>query len=355
MELHTLSPLPVGMDDITLHGYPRHSLPHPNLGRSPELLDGLRNACKNASVIHNHSLWMLPNIYPQQARVGTQCKLVISPRGTLSEYALKRSAVKKRFSGWLGQTNTLRKADMFHATSEMEFEDIRACGLKQPVMIIPNGVDLPPPLTTQTRPTEQRTLLFLSRIHGTKGVDLLLQAWCRCQDDFPAWNLIIAGPLDGDYPQGVRRLAASLQTERVSFIGEVKGREKSEVYASSDIFVLPTRSENFGIAVAEALAHGTPAICTTGAPWSGLKDNRCGWSIDIGVEPLIDCLRHALAMPRSELTTMGERGRLWISSKFAWQPIGERTLQAYEWLCNRSDKPAWVVESIATKASTHLS
>lgn len=355
MELHTLSPLPVGIGDITLHGYPRHSLPHPRLGRSPELFHGLQHACQNASVIHSHSLWMLPNIYPHQARNGTQCKLVISPRGTLSEYARKRSAVMKRFSGWLGQTNTLRKADMFHATSEMEFEDIRACGLKQPVMIIPNGVDLPPPLITQTRPTEQRTLLFLSRIHDNKGVDFLLQAWSRCQVDFPAWNLIIAGPLDGDYPQAMRRLAASLQTERVSFIGEVKGREKNVVYASSDIFVLPTRSENFGIAVAEALAHGTPAICTTGAPWSGLKDNRCGWSIDIGVEPLIDCLRRALTLPRSELTTMGERGKLWMSSKFTWQPIGERTLQAYEWLCNRSDKPSWVIESMATKASTHLS
>ena len=177
LTLHTLAPLPAAREEwnFAVQAWPRHRFPHPALGRSPEMRRGLQEACQTADIIHNHSLWMLPNIYPEFVRRGTRCKLVISPRGCLAPWALNRSRWKKCVSRMLGQYANLFRADMLHATCEKEYREIRAFGLKQPVLILPNGVDLPPeiPRTSGVR----RKLLFLGRLHPVKGIENLLAAW----------------------------------------------------------------------------------------------------------------------------------------------------------------------------------
>jgi len=266
-ELHVLAPLPQSVHDINCFSYPRHIFPHYALGRSPEMLRGLKDACKRNDIIHNHSLWMMPNIYPNLAVSGTKCKHVVTPRGTLSQWALKRSSIKKKFISLLGQTAALSNVTMFHATCLAEYNEIRAYGLKQPVAVIPNGVDLPiigPYINKEKK--ERRRLVFLSRIHKKKGVDVLISAWGLICDKFPEWDLHIAGPLNSNYAVNMKNMASVKAQGRVFFEGELCGYEKHRFLRSADIFVLPTFSENFGIVVAEALANATPVICTRGAP-----------------------------------------------------------------------------------------
>ena len=97
LTLHTLAPLPAAREEwnFAVQAWPRHRFPHPALGRSPEMRCGLQEACQTADIIHNHSLWMLPNIYPEFVRRGTRCKLVISPRGCLAPWALGSPAVEE--------------------------------------------------------------------------------------------------------------------------------------------------------------------------------------------------------------------------------------------------------------------
>ncbi len=188
----------------------------------------------------------------------------------------------------LMQKPALGATSCFHATAESEYKDIRRAGFRQPVAIIPNGIDLPP-ITLKHR-GNARTLLFLGRVHPSKGLDLLLPAWRAVQDRFTDWRLIIAGPDNGGYLKRVQTLSDQLQLKRIEFLGELKGEQKWEAYREAELFVLPTYSENFGMTVAEALAAGVPAIVSKGAPWPGLEMRRVGWWIDVGLDPLVTSL-----------------------------------------------------------------
>lgn len=353
VELHTLHPLPRWDRNFPIHGYPRRALPHPMMFRSPEMFRGLKTALADAQVIHSHGIWLMPNIYPHTARRGTACKLVVSPRGMLSAWALRRARLKKGVSWLLGQRAALRKADMLVATAETELREIRALGLHQPVALIPNGIDIPSPTVAEA--SELKTLVFMSRIHPKKGVEELIRAWRAIQDEFVDWQLKIVGPVHPraeddasagtthiEYPQQMMRLADELGTKRLEFTGELRGDQKHGALASADLFVLPTFSENFGLVVAEALSCGTPAICTRGAPWPTLESEGAGWWIDVGQQPLNDALRQHLKVPRRSLAEMGQRGRAWMERDYSWRQVGEHTVAAYEWLVRGGPRPPFV-------------
>jgi len=120
------------------------------------------------------------------------------------------------------------------------------------------------------------------------------------------------------------------------------GEEKLRAYQAASLFVVSTHSENFGMTVAEALAAGTPAIVSKGAPWRGLETEGAGWWIDIGVDPLIACLEKALRCSSSELEAMGQRGRTWMERDFSWPRIGQMMGQTYRWILQGGTPPAWV-------------
>jgi glycosyltransferase involved in cell wall biosynthesis len=296
-------------------------------------------------IIHNNSLWMMPNIYPGMAVRNTACKLITAPRGTMTEYSMRRSSWKKSIMMLLGQKATLRRTDLFHATSEAEAGDIRRLGWRQPVAIVPNGITIPTfdmVDVVEQRGNAPRILLYLSRLHPEKRIDNLLKAWRDIEPQFADWDLWICGPLDGPYAQAMVDMSRDLQLKRARFRGEVLGAAKTSVYCVADLFVLPTNTENFGMVVAEALACGTPAIVTKGAPWSGLAGNRCGWWIENGVDALRASLIHAMSLPKDELHTMGQRGRQWMKRDYSWDMQAENMRCAYEWLLHGGKKPDFV-------------
>lgn len=316
----------------------------PRLGRSPAMLSWLRAQVADGScdIIHNHSLWMLPNLYPARAVRGTRCQLVVSPRGTLAPAALRRSRFAKRLLRSALVSPVLREANAFHATSEQEYRDIRALGLRQPVAILPNGIDAPDLDEVTPGRTYRRRLLFLGRIHPIKGIDDLLRAWSTLQSAFEEWELVIAGPGSDRYKAELEHLARYLRLERVSFIGPLYGHAKLEAFRAADLYVLPTRSENFGMTIAEALAAGTPVVTTKGAPWEELETEDAGWWIDSGVEPLTSVLREALSLMPDLLAAKGRQGRDWMLRDFPWKRIATNMARFYYWLCNSGPRPEFV-------------
>lgn len=344
VELHALEPLPDDDWPFAKCGHPWSAFPCRPLGRSPHMLKALRARATAVDVIHNNSLWMLPNIYPGFAVRGTRCKLVTAPRGTMTDYSMSRSTWKKRIMMWLGQRLALERTHLFHATSEEELADIRRLGWRQPVAIVPNGIDVPDagPKVGTGGGDGRRVLLYLSRIHPEKRVDLLLKAWKHVERARAEWDLWICGPLSGEHPKKMVALSKELQLQRVAFKGEVLGAEKSRIYSRADLFVLPTNTENFGMAVAEALAHGTPAVVTKGAPWAGLEANCCGWWVDTDEKSLCDALCWATALPSEALSEVGENGRQWMLRSYSWDALGAQMLGAYEWLLSGGERPACV-------------
>ena len=310
------------------------------LGISPEMHRELALAAAHADIIHTHSLWRMANVYPGWVTRGRKCRLVVSPHGTLAPEALQYSALTKRIFWSLVQGPAVRHASCFHATAEQEYEDIRSAGLRsQPVCIIPNGVEVP---DLKPKPqTDRRTILFLGRIHPIKGVDILLEAWRAVSHRFPEWDLRIAGPDDGCLPR-MQALAKKLNLKRVEFCGQLYGEEKLAAYREADLFVLPTRSENFGSTVAEALAAGTPAVVTRRAPWPGLERYKVGWWIEIGLDPLVGCLEEAMKESAASLAERGARGREWMMREYSRAHVGKMMRQAYHWLIYRGETPAFM-------------
>lgn len=311
------------------------------LGISPALSRSLRAAAGDAQIMHHHGLWTLPNIYPYLAVRGTGCRLVHSPHGMLSPVALGISPLRKRVAWWLGQAAVVRASDCLHATAEHEVDDLRRQGLRAPVAVIPNGVDLPPP-RPRASTSGPRRLLFLARIHPIKGIDLLLRAWRQVARRFPEWELEVIGTERREHVDRIGKLARELGVERVSFSGPAFGEAKTEAFRRSDLYVLPSRAESFGITVAEALAHGVPAITTRAAPWPGLSAHDCGWWIDLGEGALVECLEEALALSRTELERRGERGRRWMDRDYAWPRLGRMMRDTYLWLLGGGTPPDWV-------------
>jgi len=299
----------------------------------------LRDMSYTPSILHGHSVWRLINLFPLFLKKNPDARVICSPRGALSSWSMQYKKLVKLPFWRLLQKPALDRCDCFHVTSEQEYEDVRQLGFRTPITIVPNGIDVP---DLDSAPGKTKTLLYLSRINPVKGIDILLAAWETVAREFPDWQLVIAGPLDNEYAQAMQSLAVERSIPRLKFHGEVLGKAKNALFSEASLFVLPSYSENFGIAVAEAFAHGVPVITTTGTPWSDITSRQCGWYIDPKQESLTASLRDALRIPLPELHEMGVRAHQWMRDEYSWQHIATHMLHTYQWLLSGSEHPECV-------------
>ena len=343
VQLHVLDGVPRKDREYVVVSHRHHYFPIKALGRSPEMMEDLRARANNGDIIHSNGIWMMPTVYPAIAKRGTRCKLVFCPRGGLSRTALGRARIKKFLMGHFGgQYRALRETDMFHAASMKELLEIRDLGYKQPIALVPNGIDLPE-VVHKPFISEKRKIVFFGRIHTTKAVDHLVAAWGNVATKFPEWSLEIAGPDCGAVPV-LKSMIAGRRIPRVSFVGELHGMEKYKFLAMADIYVLPSLTENFGITIAEALACGTPVIASKGCPWERLEEMECGWWTDIGIDALTAQLESSLSTSPETLERMGKKGNAWMAAEFSWDGVAKNMLSAYKWLCDKGGKPIFVYE-----------
>ncbi|MCI0749612.1 MAG: glycosyltransferase [Nevskiales bacterium] len=295
---------------------------------------------REPAILHGHSVWRTANLFPLLLDADSPARIVWSPRGTFSEWSWRyRAAVKRPF--WhLLQRPALARVACFHATSTAEYEAIRRRGFVTPVAVVPNGVDIPPVPSTQTR---RKRIVFLGRLHSVKGIDLLLAAWRALSETFREWELVIAGPHDSAYAHKLLHTATQGAQLRVSFPGETTGERKRALLSEAAVFVLPSHSENFAMVVAEALAHGTPVITTTGTPWREVVTRRCGWYIEPSAADLRETLNEALSLPLDELASMGRRGRDWMIAHYSWTHLAAHMNDVYRWALKGGTRPACVI------------
>ncbi|MNF52890.1 GDP-mannose-dependent alpha-(1-2)-phosphatidylinositol mannosyltransferase [compost metagenome] len=233
---------------------------------------------------------------------------------------------------------------MLIATAKQELESIRRLGILNPVAVLPNGVDLNFSRVERSSGFP-RNILFLSRVHPVKGVKDLILAWKKVRQ--PGWKIIIAGPDELGHTEELKALIRAEELELdFEFLGLVVGEKKERCFAEADLFVLPTYSENFGIAVAEALARGVPVITTTGAPWEELVVHDCGWWVRPGVEGISSALASAMSVSRSALAEMGERGMRLVEENYSWAKIGRSALGASEWVIAHNETPPFIDQVI---------
>lgn len=311
---------------------------------SPAFARGLSSVAAERCVdlFHDNGLWLSTNRVAALVARARRIPLIVSTRGMLAPWALKHRRWKKRIAWWLYQRRILESAALLHATAEAEAKDIRAAGLRNPIAVIPNAVEVPASLPERKPNGEGRRVLFLGRLHPIKGLENLLEAWAIVRPR--GWELVLAGPDEEGYQARLESVVdqRGLKAE-VRFLGAVDGDAKWSLYRAADLFVLPSFTENFGMAVAEALACELPVVTTRGTPWSELERHRCGWCVETGIEPLVQALRNATLLTCDQRREMGLRGARLFHENYAATKTAANLKQTYEWILGGGPKPDCVL------------
>jgi len=280
-------------------------------------------------ILHDNGIWLPHNHRFAELAAASDLVRVVSTRGMLEPWALNHKRLKKKLAWWLYQRRDLCRAAYHHATAEAEAKTLRELRLGVPIGLIPNGIDLARVVARRGGASQIRTALFLGRVHPIKGLSLLVEAWARLRPD--RWQLQIAGPDEIGYRAELEQaISAASLADAVRLVGTLDGEAKERAFVEADLFVLPSFSESFGMAIGEALAHGLPVLTTTGAPWPMLAARGCGWSVAPTVEGLTEGLRQATSLGSSTLTAMGENGREFVRQEFAWPNIAGQFIKTYE-------------------------
>jgi len=341
-------------------------------GWSPQFRRVVMEEAVKADVVHDHGLWMWPNAYAREAAVAVGKPLVISPRGMLEPWSLNRSKLRKAFAWWLFEKNNLQSAMLFHATAASEETSIRnivsrrlrrmsadSClggdtrersgaprsndhGVR--VVVAPNGVDLPdlsrrPPRSILEekfpRLKGRPWVVFMSRLHPKKGLNVLLRAWAKQRHETTPRDgrnmLVLAGSDLIGYRKAVETMVLELGvSDSVVLTGELLGESKDCLLANAEVFVLPSYSENFGTVVAEAMSWGRPVIASTGTPWKEVVEVGAGWWVKPEEEAVCLALEEAISTTQEELKVIGARGRALVAERYGWTMPAARLVEAYE-------------------------
>jgi len=304
----------------------------------------LNNFLQNTSheIFHGNGLWQ----YPVHAMAKTARKknkpYVISPRGMLYPEALQNSAWFKKLAMLFYQKKDLKKATVLHATCKQELEHIRQLGFTNPVAVIPNSIDIKIP-GKQAKPENQKKRVgYIGRFDPIKNIENLIKAWSETGKYEPGWELVLMGDGETSYKASLVRLVEKLDIKNIVFTGFLNGEEKETALQSLNYLVLPSKSENFGMVVPEALIREIPVIASKGTPWEELNTYNAGWWIDIGVQPLVETLHETLNLSEEQRQQMGQNGRKLVEEKYSIEAVAAQMIQLYKWILNGGEKPQFV-------------
>ena len=287
-------------------------------------------------VFHDNGIWMPHNHRIAKIASRRGIPRVVSTRGMLEPWARAHKRFKKSIAWPLYQRRDLECATLLHATSDVEKANLMSYSLRPEVSVIPNGVDIPDDVSVELPASDrsnEKTALFVGRLYPVKGLPSLIQAWSSVVPH--GWKLVIAGPDEGGHLAQLKRLVAAAGLEGViSFVGHVEGRAKRALFLSANLFVLPTQSESFGMAIAESLSYGVPVLTTTAAPWP-LLDGSCGWRVPPDMVGLANGLALATSIDTEMLAIMGQRGREIVMERFQWKNVASLFIAEYERLGRR--------------------
>ena len=309
-------------------------------GYSNQLVPALLAA--DLDILSVHGLWKFCSVGSHRWHRQTGRPYMVHPHGMLEPWAVRNAMWKKRVAALLYENQHLREAACLRALSEAEAQSIRSYGLRNPICVIPNGVDLPDlrETNTKTQSANQKTLLYLGRLHPKKNILNLIRAWNETFNSQCAgtdrWVFAIAGWDEGGYESELKRIAAG---NSVVFLGPQFGADKSECYRSCDAFILPSLSEGLPMAVLEAWSYAKPALIT---PECNLPEGfEADAALRIGTTPeeIADGLKQLREMSDNDRTAMGARGRDLVATRFSWPRIGEQMRAVYEWMLGGGATP----------------
>jgi glycosyltransferase involved in cell wall biosynthesis len=290
-----------------------------------------------ADVMHLHSMWTTANVQLAADARRRNLPYIYTIHGMLDDWSMAQRGLKKRLYLAAMGRRMLHGAAAVHCTAQAELEQARKWFPRGQGVVIPYVFDLSPyqplPGSGPARArfaqldTPRPTLLFLSRLHYKKGVELLLEATARLRADKHECLVLLAGSGEPAYEEHLKQLTRQLDiVDDVEFLGFVSGVEKISLYETADLFVLPTSQENFGFVFFEALAAATPVVTTRGPDtWPELEASGGGRIVESDPAAIANAVAELLDDP-DRRAEMGRAGRAWVLENLS----AERVVSQFE-------------------------
>lgn len=318
----------------------------------PALESFLSNKLSDFDLVHVHGLWRYPQWVATRLARRFNIPYIVSPHGMCEPFEMARKAWKKKIYLNLVGRQTLRTAAAIHAITNAEKDHCKQLQTCSYIRVIPNGVDIEPPLSNQLMerylpqevaliPSQNPVLLFMGRLHPKKGLDILIPAFTQLLQRHPGVWLVLAGPDPVGYQRELIELASSFQVQnRVLFPGMVTGLHKQALLQRADLFTLPSYSEGFSVAVLEALAAAKPVVISKTCYFNEVLSAGCGRVVDNSVSQLAQALSDLLDLDSPTRSLIGQRGRELVEQMYTWSSIAHQMHDLYgEVLTRTSRKP----------------
>ena len=306
-------------------------------------------------VIHQYDVLHIDAIfsYPSTAAMAIarlkQVPYIVRPLGQLCQWSLQQSACKKQIYLQLIEKANLNHSQALHLTSEQEQQEVSRLSLDTPSFILPHGLFIPntiPDARQRLRQylnvaADEPIILFLSRLHPKKGLDYLIPALGKLTNY--RFTFVIAGSGSPEYESEVESFVVSHGIRnRTQFTGFVTGEIKDVLMQGADLFTLTSYSENFGVAVLEALAAGLPVLVTPGVALADVvNEQRLGYVAELDVAAIAFFLKQALEHLQ-ETKSMGDRARQLVSERYTWDKVASNLIDIYTKITNT--KPVLYVQ-----------
>ena len=308
---------------------------------SSQMTSWLWQKVREYDVLHIHAIFSYPSTAAMAIARHQDVPYIVRPGGHLCEWSLQQSAYKKQIYLTLIKRAYLDHSQGIHYTTEQEQQEALHLSLKASSFVLPHGLSIPQPISDARDtlrqllkvPEDEPVILFLSRLHHKKGLDELIPALGKLAPR--RFTFVLAGSGSPEYEAHVDALlvAAGIR-DRTYLSGFVEGAKKDLLLQGADLFALTSHSENFGVAVLEAMAAGLPVIVTPGIALASVIDqHHLGYVVQQNVAAISVAIDYCLNHPQQG-KEMGERSRQLIREHYSWEGVSAKLVKVYTSILN---------------------
>jgi glycosyltransferase involved in cell wall biosynthesis len=291
---------------------------------NPSLGAAVREEASRADIVHLHGFYTYPMLRGWRAARSHGKPVVRHAHGILEPWILQRSRLKKKLAHLVFEDAAFAGTTLWRALTLAEADQIRQNGGRGEIVVVPTGIDLAPIDAAPSRPADRPTLIFLSRLHKKKGLDLLLPAWQRVHAKHPGWRLAIAGKEeDGSGAAAAEFVRANNLGDSIEVVGPLPQADKFTFLKSGSAFILPSYSEGFSMGILEAMACELPVICTDACHFPEVATLGGGWECGVSVEGVAGALVALMSCGEAELAERGRQARRLAEQNYTWNKLAQ--------------------------------
>ena len=292
----------------------------------------IENIVKDYDIVHIYGSWrpFLIKVFYTAKKLNK--KVVISPIGTLYPWSLNQKKIKKKLALFFYQRKVLNLADVVHATSKIEAKNLVINNLGKKIKIIGHGIEINKSFVPKIKKDQVKKLIFFFIIHEKKGLIELIKIWDKLKFK-KNWQLEIYGPVSNDsyFKNIVNFISKNNLENEIKVLGSVfNEQKKKKIFYEANAFILPSKSENFGISIGEALSYGLPVLTTFQTPWKIINDYKAGIVFDFSEENILYELDKFMNLNSDEIYKMSLNALKLVKENFEYNSILKQYIQLYK-------------------------